>query len=108
MLQTYDLFFRAIFVFVIIDVESRRIVHVGITRHPTDFWLAQQLRDATPFGQAPRYLIHDRGSNFGETFAQVASSSGITILKTPYRVPKANAFVNALWAFCDENVSIIS
>ncbi len=91
LLQTYDLFFRAIFIFIIIEVGSRRIVHIGITHHPTDFWLAQQLRNATPFGQAPRQLIHDRGSNYGETFAHAAATSGITLLKTPYRAPKANA-----------------
>lgn len=50
LLQTYDFFFRAIFIFVIIEVESRHIVHVAVTRHPTDFWLAQQLREAKPFG----------------------------------------------------------
>lgn len=75
----------------IIELESRRIIHVSVTRNPTDFWLAQQLREATPFGQAPCYLIHDRGTNFGETFTRVAVTSGITVLKTPYRAPKANA-----------------
>ncbi|MCJ7569640.1 MAG: hypothetical protein MUO58_19195 [Anaerolineales bacterium] len=39
-LQTYDLFFRAVFVFVIIELGKRRIVHFGVTRHPTDRWLA--------------------------------------------------------------------
>jgi putative transposase len=54
-LQTYDLFFRTVFVFVIIELGSRRIVHFGVTRNPTDQWTAQQLREATPFGEGPRY-----------------------------------------------------
>lgn len=58
-LQTHDLFFRALFVFVIIELRKRRIVHFGVTRHPTDRWLAQQLREATPFGAGPRFLIRD-------------------------------------------------
>jgi putative transposase len=112
LLQTYDLFFRAIFIFVIIEVESRRIVHVGVTHHPTDFWLAQQLREATPFSQTPRYLIHDRASNYGETFAHVASSSGMKLLKTPYRAPKANAicerFMGSLRRECLDHILILS
>ena len=112
LLQTHDLFFRALFIFVIIEVGSRRIVHMGVTRNPTDFWLAQQLREATPFGHTPRYLIHDRGSNFGETFARVAASSGIAILKTPYRAPKANAicerFMGSLRRECLDHILILS
>jgi putative transposase len=58
-LQTYDIFFRTIFVFVIIELGSRRVVHFGVTRNPTDKWAAQQLREATPFGEGPRFLIRD-------------------------------------------------
>ena len=54
-LQTYDLFFRAIFVFVVIELGSRRLLHFGVTRSPNDAWVAQQLREATPFGQGPRF-----------------------------------------------------
>jgi putative transposase len=45
-LQTYDLFFRTLFVFVIIELGSRRLVHYGVIRNPTDAWVAQQLREA--------------------------------------------------------------
>ena len=41
-LQTYDLVFRALFVFVIIELDLRRVVHFAVTRHPTDAWVAQQ------------------------------------------------------------------
>jgi hypothetical protein len=44
-LQTYDLFFRTIFVFVVIELESRRLVHFGVTRSRGDDWVAQQLRE---------------------------------------------------------------
>ena len=112
LLQSYDLFFRAVFIFVIIEVGSRRVVHISITRNPTDFWLAQQLREATPFGQTPRYLIHDRASNYGETFAYVATSSGITLLKMPYRAPKANAicerFRGSLRRECLDHILVLN
>jgi len=67
------------------------VVHFGVTRSPTDAWVAQQLREATPYGQVPRYLIRDRDSKYGQAFTRVARGSSIEILKTPYRVPRANA-----------------
>ncbi len=90
-LQVTDLFFRSLFAFFIIDMHSRRVIHVGVTRSPTDAWTAQQLREATPFGQSPKYLIRDRDGKFGSCFARVAATSCIKILKTPYHAPRANA-----------------
>jgi hypothetical protein len=77
--------------FFIIELNSRRVIHVGVTRSPTDTWVAQQLREATPYGQAPKYLIRDNDSKFGPCFARVATTSAIEILKTPYHAPRANA-----------------
>src|SRR5215831_15551842 len=50
-LQVTDLFFRAFFAFFIVELQSRKVIHVGVTRSPTDAWVAQQLREATPYGQ---------------------------------------------------------
>jgi len=47
-LQVTDLFFRPLFAFFIVELKSRRVIHVGVTRFPTDAWVAQQLREATP------------------------------------------------------------
>jgi hypothetical protein len=48
-IQVTDVFFRSLFIFVIVELGSRRIVRLGVTRHPTDAWVVQQLREATPF-----------------------------------------------------------
>ena len=90
-LPVTDLFFRPVYAFFVIALESRRGVHVGVTRHPTDAWIAQQLRDATPFGQRPRYLLHDNDSKYGPAFAHVAAATGIEELRTAYRAPRQNA-----------------
>jgi putative transposase len=90
-LQVTDLFFRPLFAFFLIELKSRKVIHVGVTRSPSDAWVAQQLREATPYGQAPKYLIRDNDSKFGPCFARVAMTSGIEILKTPVRAPRANA-----------------
>ena len=90
-LQVSDLFFRSLFAFFIIELKSRRVIHVGVTGSPTDAWVAQQLREATPYGQAPKYLLCDNDSKFGSCFVRVATTSGIEILKTLYHAPRANA-----------------
>jgi transposase InsO family protein len=64
------------------------VVHVGVTRHPTDAWVAQQLREATPFGHRPRYLIRDRDSKYGPAFRRVAAATGLEELRT---APRQNA-----------------
>jgi len=87
----YDLLFRPIYIFIIMDMMTRRIVHTGVTSPHTDAGAAQQLREATPWGDSPKYLIHDRDSKFGKLFSGVANSFGIKELKTPFQAPKANA-----------------
>ena len=64
-LPVMDLFFRSLFAFFIIELHSRKVIHVGVTRYPTDAWTAQQLREATAFGVGPRYLIRDNDGKFG-------------------------------------------
>jgi putative transposase len=90
-LQVTDLLFCPLFAFFIVEHRSRRVVHVGVTRHPTDEWVAQQLREATPNGERPRFLLRDHDAKYGARFAQVAAASGITVVRTPVRAPRANA-----------------
>ena len=110
-LQVTDLFFRSLFAFFIIELTSRRVIHVGVTRFPTDAWTAQQLREATPYGQTPKYLIRDNDSRFGPCFSRVAATSSIKILKTPYHVPRANAicerFLGSVRRECLDHMLII-
>lgn len=91
-LPVIDFRFRQLYAFFIIELGSRRVVHFGVTRHPPDTWLAQQLREATPFDTHPTYLIRDNDSKFAAEFARVAAGRDIQILKIPYRAPKANAY----------------
>jgi putative transposase len=90
-LQVVDLGFRPLFAFFIVELGSRRVVHVGVPRHPTDDWVAQQLREATPDEKRPTYLIRDNDSKYGQAFTRVAEASGIAVLRTAYRSPKENA-----------------
>jgi putative transposase len=110
-LQVTDLFFRSLFAFFIIELHSRKVIHVGVTRSPTDAWTAQQLREATAYGAGPKYLIRDNDRKFGLGFARVAKTSYIEILKTPYHAPRANAicerFLGSVRRECLDHLLII-
>jgi putative transposase len=111
-LHVTDLCFRSLFAFFIIELKSRKVIHIGVTRSPTDAWTAQQLREATPYGQTPRYLIRDNDSKFGSCFARVAATSGIEMLKTPFRTPRANAicerFLGSVRRECLDHMLVLS
>jgi putative transposase len=110
-LPVTDLFFRSLFAFFIVDLYSRRVIHVGVTRSPTDAWTAQQLREATAYGVGPKYLIRDNDSKFEVTFDRVAKTSGIKMLKAPYHAPRANAicerFLGSVWRECLDHLLIL-
>jgi putative transposase len=88
----YDWLFRPVYIFVIMELEKRRIIHMAVTDSPTDEWATMQLREATPCWEHPKYLIRDRDKKFGSQFSALATHSGIDVIKTPFRTPKANAF----------------
>ena len=49
-----------LFVLVILRHERRQIMHCHVTEHSTAAWTAQQVVDAFPWDEAPRYLLRDR------------------------------------------------
>jgi putative transposase len=110
-LQLTDLFFRPVFAFFVVELGSRRVVHVGVTRSPTDAWVAQQLREATPEGVRPWFLIHDHDTTYGSAVARVAAASAIAVIRTPVRAPRANAvcerFLGGVRRECVDTQSII-
>jgi transposase InsO family protein len=87
----YDLLFRPIYIFIIIAHQTREIKHAAVTRHPTDAWVAQQLREATPWRKRPKYLIRDNDKKYGKQFSDAARNSGIKEVKTSFEAPRANA-----------------
>jgi len=109
-LQVTDLLFRPLFAFFLVEHGSRRVVHVGVTRHPTDAWVTQQLREATPYEVRPRFLLRDNDGKYGAHFARLAAASGITILRTPVRAPRANAiaerFLRSVRGECLDHVPL--
>jgi putative transposase len=62
------LFFNTLHDFVIVNHNRRRMVHVGVTDHPTYAWIFRQMRDAKPFEEKPRFLICDNDKRYGPRF----------------------------------------
>ena len=60
--------FQLLYVLVVLGHDRRKIIHLGVTRYPTDDWLARQITDAFPWDSAPRYLLRDRDAAYGQRF----------------------------------------
>jgi putative transposase len=89
-------FFRVLFVFVILSHDRRRIAHVAVTEHPTSEWVAHQLLEAFPWDSAPRYLLRDRDRSYGEQFSQAAQWLGVREVLAAAQSPWQNAYVERL------------
>jgi transposase InsO family protein len=111
-LQLYDLLFRPIFAFFFVVHGSREVVHFNVTRSPSDAWVAQQLREATPYGDGPKYLIRDNDDKFGRRFDAVAKGTGIEVVRIPPRSPNLNAicerFLGSVRRECLDHLLILS
>jgi transposase InsO family protein len=84
--------FRILYVFVVLEIGTRRILHWNVTAHPTADWTAQQFRMIGPGEAAHRFVIHDRDTIYSEGVDRTLEAMGLTVLKTPVRAPQANAF----------------
>lgn len=83
--------FKILYVFVVIEHATRKILHCNVTAHPTAEWTLQQLREAIPSDHAYRFLIRDRDRKFSEELDQSIRYLGLRVLKTPRRAPQANS-----------------
>jgi transposase InsO family protein len=85
--------FQILYVFLVLAHDRRRILHFGVTAHPTAEWTAQQLRNAFPWDTAARYLLRDRDRIFGDDFAKQVRDMGIQEVLSAPRCPWQRAYV---------------
>jgi transposase InsO family protein len=88
--------FRILYVFIVMEHASRRIIHVNVTAHPTAAWTLQQLREAIPSGHNYRFIIHDRDAIFSTGFDASVARLGLEVIATSVRSPQANALCERL------------
>ncbi len=75
--------FRLLYVFVVIEHRSRRLIHCNITAHPSATWTLQQLREAIGLQDRYKYLLHDRDSIFAKLLDESIAKLGVKVLKSP-------------------------
>jgi putative transposase len=82
---------RLLYVFVVIEHRSRRLIHCNVTTHPSAAWTLQQLRETVGLEDRYRFLIHDRDSIFASQLDESIQALGISVLKSAPHSPKMNA-----------------
>ena len=106
-----DALFRPIFAFFIVEHASRRVVHFNVTRSPNDAWVAQQVREATPYCRGPRFLIRDNDDKFGAKFDAVAKACETRVIRTTVRAPLMNSicerFLGSVRRECLDHILIL-
>ena len=87
---------RRLYVLFFIELGSRHVHLAGCTENPSGVWVAQQAREhvwsLTERASPLRFLIHDRDTKFTDAFHEAFRTEGISIIRTPVKAPKANAF----------------
>ncbi len=88
--------FRLLYGLLIVGHGRRQIFWFGVTSHPTAEWIANQIKEACGWEQAPRYLTRDRDGAYGEIFIRRLRSMGIRDRPTSPRSPWQNGYAERL------------
>ena len=91
--------FKALYVFVIIEHGRRRIRHLAVTESPSAAWVIQQLREATPFGEYPRYIHRDNDGIYGNevpNFLKGLIEDVPNSFQSPWQNPYVERFFGSL------------
>jgi putative transposase len=109
-------FLRRIYVLFFIEHGTRRVHLAGVTVSPTGVWVAQQARNLLmEMGEQAdrlRFILRDRDTKFTAVFDRVFTASGLRVIITPPRAPRANAiaerWVGTVRRECTDRMSITS
>lgn len=96
--------FSVLYCFFVIAHDRRRILHCNVTQHPTSLWIAQQLREAFPYDDKHKFLIHDRDAKFGEVVKEAVSAIGLSPTRTSFRSPWQNGIAERWVGSCRQDL----
>jgi putative transposase len=103
--------FRVFFVLVILAHDRRRIVHFNVPEHPTAQWTAQQVVEAFPWEEAPRYLLRDRDRIYGTAYRQRVWHMGIEEFmiapRSPWQNPDVERLIGSIRRECLDHVLVL-
>jgi putative transposase len=69
--------FKCLYVFVVLEIRSRMLLHIDVTHHPTALWLAHEIACALPPGRRPAFLIRDNDAAYGAAFRRELLNIGV-------------------------------
>ena len=97
--------FQILHVLVIVSNARRKIEHIAVTANPNAIWTAQQIRNATPYGKQPKYLLHDNDPIFKSIYFQnFLSNSNIESIHTAYKSPWQNPIAERMVGIIRQNI----
>ncbi len=104
--------FRLLFVFVVLSLERRKLLHINVTAHPTAQWTAQQMAEAFPWETTARYVIRDRDRIYATEFRRRVAGLGLHEVPIAPRSPWQNAyaerFIGSLRRECLDHVIVLN
>ena len=99
---------QLLYLFVVLSLARRRVLHVNVTPHPTATWTAQQMVEALPWTTTARYLIRDRDGIYGEVFQKRIENLGLEQVviapRSPWQNAYAERFIGSLRRECLDHV----
>jgi putative transposase len=92
---------KTLYVLVFMQIETRRILGVGVGANPNGTWVTQQARNlAMDLDEDPeprvRFLLRDRDAKYCRSFDAVFAAESVEVVLTPYRTPQANGHIERL------------
>jgi putative transposase len=86
--------FRLVYVFIVMEIGTRRILHLNVTTHPNAEWTMQQFRECLTGEERYQFVIHDRDAIYSKEVDLLLKTTGLQILKTPAQSPQGKAYAS--------------
>ena len=104
--------FRVLYCFIMLRHDRRTVVHFNVTTNPTAQWTAQQVIEAFPGDEAPRFILRDRDGIYGQAFHDRVKHMGIeeviTAPRSPWHTPYVERIIGSIRRECLDNVIVLN
>jgi putative transposase len=104
--------FRVLYVFIVLRHDRRQVVHFNVTTNPYAEWAAQQIINAFPYEEAPRFLIRDHDGIYGEYFKKRVEDVGIEEVpiapRSPWQNPYCERVIGSIRRECLDHMIILN
>jgi len=104
--------FRLLYCFIVLRHDRRRVVHFNVTSYPTARWTAQQVIEAFPYDEAPRFLIRDRDEIYSTYFRErvkgMGIEEGVIACRSPWQSPFVERLIGSIRRECLDHVIVLN